>query len=285
MPKRLTERQRQSTQARKLKARQQWQCALRCKLRRLASLAVAIGIAVLGYGVATGEAQLKITQIINKTHQTIASTGLAVEHIHLAGRGRTGMAEVKNAIGVELGESMLRLDLAELRTRLESIPTIKQAAVSRVFPNEVYIYLTEREPVAVWQHQGELKLIDELGAVITDLHLHQYKDLPQLVGTGAPQHINDVMELFAANERLASQIQSVIRVGGRRWDVRFKRGITIKLPEEHHKQAWQRLIKMNEEQELLGRHIQAIDMRNVERMYITIAPGHERALLIPTKDT
>lgn len=272
MAKRLTERQRKSRQAKKIKARQQWQHGLWCKLRSCLLLAALVAIGFITYHVSNGNAQRFIASTMDTTHQSIASTGLAVERINLSGRQRTGMAEVKSVLGVELGESIFKVDLDELRERLESIPTVKKAAASRHFPNRIDVYLVEREPVAVWQNKGELMLIDELGAVMSDLNLHQYNNLPLLVGKAAPQHVAEALKLLADSPELASEVQSMTRVSDRRWNVRFKQGVTVKLPERDYQQAWEKLASMHAEQQLLLRHIEAIDMRNAERMYISVAP-------------
>lgn len=284
MARKLTERQRQSKQARKIKARQQWQHALWCRLRKVCLLAVFGLSCAVAYGMHTGEIQRFTQQIYDETHMAIASTGLAVEKIDLAGRGRTGMAEIKRAIPFDLGESILKVDLDDLRERLETIPTIKHASVSRNFPNRITIFLEEREPVAVWQHNGELKLIDELGAVMSDLNLHQYKNLPLLVGAGAPKHVAEVMQMLE-NKELAEQFESAVRVSDRRWDVVFKQGMKVKLPEEGQEKAWEKLAKMHTDEQILYRNIEAIDMRNLERMYITVAPSNGSAPMIQTKDT
>ena len=284
MARRLTERQRKSKQAKKIKARQQWQYSLWCKMRSCLLLVVFTVLATLGYGMVTGEVQQRVADVVGQTHQRIASTGLAVARIDLSGRQRTGMSEVTNALGFELGEPMLRLDLDAVKASLEEIPTVKSAAVERKFPDRVIVHLNEREPVAVWQYKGELKLIDELGAVMSDLNLHQYKDLPQLVGKGAPEHVEEVLAMLEYNDALASQVGALIRVSNRRWDVRFKQGITVKLPEENHKKAWEKVAALHAEQQLLMRHIEAIDMRNDERMYITVAPAYGKEPT-PTKDT
>lgn len=280
----LTERQRNSKQAKKIKARQQWQHALWCKLRSFIFIVAVVVVGTIGYGVATGEVQQQIAQLIENTHQRIASTGLAVNTIQLSGRQRTGMSEVTEALGFGLGEPMFRLDLGEVKDRLEEIPTVKTAAVERKFPDRVIVHLNEREPVAVWQHKGEVKLIDELGAAMTDLNLHQYKDLPLLVGKGAPEHVAEALTMLEHHSELASHVQSMIRVSNRRWDVRFKQGITVKLPEEKFDQAWEKIAGLHDKQQLLMRHIEAIDMRNDERMYITVAPAYSKEP-IPTKDT
>ena len=43
---------------------------------------------------------------------------------------------------------------------------MKEAAIERALPHSLHIRLTEREPVAIWQHKGNLVLIDDEGTAI-----------------------------------------------------------------------------------------------------------------------
>ncbi len=50
--------------------------------------------------------------------------------------------------GVKPGDSLLTLDLGQIKRDLELVPLIKKAAVERVFPSTLIVRITEREPIA-----------------------------------------------------------------------------------------------------------------------------------------
>lgn len=284
--KRITERERKSREASRVKARRQrWQGVRHVVA---SSVAVVLGVAVVGFGYSiwSGEAGRVAANALDNGYRSLAVIGFSVDRMTLGGRSRTSVTDVKNAIGFDTGEPIFRVDLAELRERLEKIPTVKHAAVERALPDTLHIVLKEREPVAIWQNKGELTLIDDTGAVMRDLDINHYIHLPLVVGAGAETHVQDLLALMAEQGDLAPQVLSMVRVGDRRWNVNLKSGITVKLPEEDFLGAWTEIAKMQEEQQLLLRDIQTIDMRDGERMYITLAP---RPLTpesnLPTKDT
>lgn len=286
MAQRITERERKSKAASKIKARRQRMHAF---WQKICIVLIAVGVLLscaLGYAIWSGAAGRFVAETMDNGYQSLARAGFTVERMQLNGRSRTPMEEVKQAVGFDVGEPMFRVSLTDLKSRLEAIPTVKYASVERVLPNELHIQLKEREPVAIWQNNGKLALIDDTGTVMRDLDMNRYKHLPLLVGTGAPEHIADVLALLDSRKDLAPQVMAIIRVGNRRWDVNFKQGIKVKLPEQDFASAWQELALMQTQQQILLRDIQTIDMRDAERMYITVTPRDAvQPISLPTKDT
>ena len=64
------------------------------------------------------------------------------------------------------GKSLLRVPLRERQRRVEQIAWVRSATVARVFPDQLWVTVQERTPVAfLWTPQG-LSLIDEEGVVL-----------------------------------------------------------------------------------------------------------------------
>ncbi len=197
-----------------------------------------------------------------------AQMGFTVRATYLEGRNRTAMAAIEKALGYKTGDAILSLPLDELRARLEAIPTIRQAAVERALPHSLHIRIVEREPVAIWQMGGRLNLIDDEGAVMSDLDLKRYAQLPLVVGRGAPTHVREALGLLRQEADLAPLVQAMVRVSDRRWNVKLKTGIEIKLPQDEADKAWASVAALQRDQQLLMRDIRAIDLRGAERMTI-----------------
>ena len=60
-----------------------------------------------------------------------------------------------------------------------------------------------------------------------------------------------------------------MRVGDRRWNLRLKHNITVKLPEQDMELALSRLAQMQKQKNILGRSIASIDMRQPQRVLVT----------------
>jgi cell division protein FtsQ len=78
----------------------------------------------------------------------IESAALDVDHIEVHGSGGVPVAEVVAASGIRRGDALTFVDTGAARERVDALPRIASAKVSRSFPGTVTIQVTEREPAA-----------------------------------------------------------------------------------------------------------------------------------------
>ncbi len=214
-----------------------------------------------------------IGQGVDAVYAATARAGFSVQAVSLEGRHRTSLAAIKNVIYIKPGAPILAVSLDDMRTNLEKIPTIKHASVERMLPNTIGVKIEERQPVAVWQMNGKLHLIDDEGAVMDDLALQDFQDLPLVVGTGAAQHVKEAVDIIAAAPELASRIVALVRVGDRRWNVRLNEGPEIKLPQEDTIAAWTHFSTLAQSRGLFSEPLLAVDLRLPGRIVLKPAPA------------
>ncbi len=111
------------------------------------------------------------------------SSYLSVQGVDVRGTSLLTTSEVEKAAAVPDGEALARVDLDRVRTRVEALAPVRSADVSREWPDQVRIDVTERVPVAVVQIAGHLQGMDEEGVVFRD-YAKAPPDLP-LVETGS----------------------------------------------------------------------------------------------------
>lgn len=200
--------------------------------------------------------------------QTAIATGLEVRRVLLRGAHQTAHDEVLDALGPIVGDSILHLSLDEARARIEELGWVRSAAVSRLYPDTISISIRERDPAAVWQIDGNLHLIDEAGAIIREVGAYEYSNLPLIVGAGAPEAAAGILKALGAEGELAERTYALIRVGERRWNMRLRNNIDIKLPEADYARAISDLALLHKAQATLDQPIEYIDLRDPERMVI-----------------
>ncbi len=133
----------------------------------------------------------------------------------------TGVVHAPSAriIGVfreDFGRSIYLLPLAERRRALLAIDWVRDASVSRRWPNRVAVCITERTPVAfALLPAGGLKLIDEDGALL-DPPPRAVLDLPVLRGVSAEEppsmrreSVRQALTLIREAEAYAGQISEI----------------------------------------------------------------------------
>lgn len=273
----LTPRQRQSQQIMREKATRKKRRALMQKLYLVGGGLLSVMLLSGGMWAWQSGAAVRTVQAVEKGAWGLTTrAGFAVQALYLEGRNRTSMEDIDKALGVKKGDPILRLSISEARARLEKIESVKFAAVERALPGTVYVRIVEREPVALWQNQGKLALVDDNGVVMTGIDSAPYQKLPLIIGDGAPSHIAELMTILSTEPELAKRFSAAIHVGDRRWNIRLSGQagtIEVRLPEANPSDAWKKLADLQAHQQLLDRDVRVIDLRLEGKMFIKVTPG------------
>ena len=92
--------------------------------------------------------------------------------------------------------------------------------------------MTEREPYALWQHDGELFVIAADGTVDRPrCGTTASPNLPLVVGDEANARTKDYLALLDAAGPLKPRIRAGTLVSGRRWTLKLDNGVDVRLPE------------------------------------------------------
>ncbi len=269
----LTQRQRQSQQIMREKSARKKRRAIMRKLQVAGYVATLALVAGSGFWVwKTSLISHTLTTISNGMFQLTARAGFGLDALYLEGRSRTPMGEISKALALNKGDPILQLSLDEMRQRLEQVGSIRFAAVERELPGRLIVRIIEREPVALWQNQGKLALVDDNGVVMNDVDVEGYRGLPLIVGKEAPTHVGEVLNLLASDKKLSGRVAAAVRISGRRWNIRLKDGKEVKLPETDPGKAWKTLAEIQEKQQLLDRDVKVIDLRVSGRLFIKVSP-------------
>ena len=228
-------------------------------------LAIAIaGVALIALdvpakaGVAAGEA--------------VGDAGFRVKSIDVRGIRQMDPKPVYELAADQKTTAMPLLDVTGIRQRLLEYGWVKDARVSRRFPDTLVIDIVEREPAALWQDEDRLTLIDQEGVVLDRVPVSQMPDLPLLIGPGANRHARELDRLMAGVPTLKPQLASATWVGGRRWDLNFQSGETVALPEGQGpaRLALAKFAKADRTSGLLGRRIVRFDLRQPGQMTVRL---------------
>jgi len=204
-------------------------------------------------------------------HHAIARmVGLGIERVTISGIDQLREAEVLGAAGINSKTSLAFLDVGEVRERLERVPLIKSASVRKLYPNELVVTLSERQPHAVWQLNGELFIIAADGTVIDLMQDARFADLPFVVGERANARTKDYLALLDIAGPLKGRIRAGTLVSGRRWTLKMDNGLDVRLPETGVAEAMARLVKLEREQKILEKDVIAVDLRMPDRVVVRL---------------
>jgi cell division protein FtsQ len=106
---------------------------------------------------------LVVVLVVLAAYLLYFSSALAVSAVKVTGNSTVSASRIERIAQVPHGQQLVRVDLAAIQARVESIPAVKSAAVSRSWPHTIAITVTEREPVAVVERGTTFQSLDENG--------------------------------------------------------------------------------------------------------------------------
>jgi len=198
-------------------------------------------------------------------HATVASgssgLGFRLDKVHIQGASPMAQQAVLDATGLYKGQPILDVDLEQVRQSVSRVGWVKEAQVVRLLPDTLVIAVKERETLAVWQTRGRTFVIDGAGAAIPEADPGRFPQLPLIVGEGANEAAAAILPAVQSRPRLRDRLEALVRVDGRRWDLRLKDGGIVQLPAVEEESALIRLDQLDERQRILELGFERIDLR------------------------
>ena len=222
-------------------------------------------------------------QMMHLAHQA----GFELHNVNVRGTKHLNELKVYQIALADRDRAMPFVDLDAVRGRLLALSWVEDARVSRQLPDTLVIDIVERKPVAVLAKPDRMVLIDATGRELEIVSVDHTKGRLVLSGPGAGQQIAALSALFDAAPALRPQIRSAEWIGNRRWNLTFKTGQLLALPEGKDQSAKSLITfaQLDGRNRLLGGKAVAFDMRAGDRIYIRM-PGRtdpiESAHTVPT---
>jgi len=210
-------------------------------------------------------------QIGRLADSLLVVAGFGIDDVRITGEKET--SEISVLEKLDIAGSLIAFDAAKAQERLAELPWIEHAVVRKFYPGTLAVEITERQPFALWQQDGEVSVIDRSGTSIVPLDEQRFAGLPLMVGGGANQTAPDFLVDLLAEPSVVAQLRAAVLVAGRRWDLHLDHGVTVKLPEKHVRQALAELVRLDKEHGLLTRDVVVVDLRLPDRVTVRLPEG------------
>jgi cell division protein FtsQ len=192
--------------------------------------------------------------------------GFAIDTITITGLAELDEARVLAAAQISPRNSLAFLDAAKVRERLTAVPLVKEAGVSKLYPDRLLITVEERRPYALWQKDGEVTVVAADGTPLDEMRGPVLAHLPHVVGAGANERAADYVALLEAAGDLAARIRAGILVSHRRWILKTTNGLDIHLPEADPAAAVAMLMDLQRSSGILDKDVLSLDLRQPGRV-------------------
>lgn len=175
--------------------------------------------------------------------------------------------QVIDIMGISNNTPLYKLDLRNITERIQTIPEVESVSLKRKANNQLIVKIAEREPIALWQFNGQYYPIDKQGRLIDNPQSEAESGMYIFIGD-QPSEIQEIIDIVKNNSILKENINALEWIEDRRWNILLKNGITIKLPEQGIKEAIDIINKKHKRNMLLEKDISIIDLRDLNRMII-----------------
>jgi cell division protein FtsQ len=239
---------------------------------------VLIILASVAYGAVRGG---HVPELVDqfKTLRDVAgnAAGFRITGIALSGNKHMSREEILAIAGVSGNSSLLFIDVADARLKLKTNPWIADATVQKLYPDRLQITVTEREAFALWQKDGRVGVIASDGTVLEPYVSRRFTGLPLFVGAGAEREARDFVALIDRYPAIRDNLRASVLVAERRWNLRLKNGIEIRLPEAQVARALDQLTALDRDDKLLSKDISVVDLRFDDRVTVRLSDAAAQA--------
>ncbi|RNF33055.1 cell division protein FtsQ/DivIB [Paracoccus methylarcula] len=178
---------------------------------------------------------------------------------------------LRGMLPVDLPASSFDIDLAALRLQVLRLDAVESIDL-RIKPGGILsAVVTEREPVLLWRHARGIDMLDAGGHRVAGVTSREMRpNLPLIAGEGADMATEEALALIDAAGPILPRLRGLVRKGERRWDVVLDKGQQIMLPAEGAVTALEAAMALNRAQDMLGRDISVVDLRDPSRPVIRL---------------
>ena len=197
----------------------------------------------------------------------LIKNGFTINNIQIFGiKNITKETIIKN-VNNEKQSNILNVNLLNIYNNLKNNDWVEELYIERVLPNTIKISIKEKEAIGIWQYEMSNKLITKDGEIISTANINKFKiDLPIIHGNHANKNANSILKILETNKVLTKNIWSLDYINNRRWNLHFKQGIIVLLPSKGVLKAWNKIIELQRNYDVLNLGLTELDLRNPNKI-------------------
>ena len=197
----------------------------------------------------------------------LIKNGFTINNIQILGIKNIPKETIIKIVNNEKKSNILNVNLLNIYNNLRNNDWVEELYIERVLPNTIKISIIEKEAIGIWQYEMSNKLITKNGEIISTANINKFKiDLPIIHGNHANKNANSILKILETNKVLTKNIWSLDYINNRRWNLHFKQGIIVLLPSEGVLRAWNEIIKLQKNYDVLNLGLTELDLRNPNKI-------------------
>ena len=149
---------------------------------------------------------------------------------------------VKEAVGPEIKRGFYQADMNAIHRAISSLPLVAVVDVKRVWPDAVYIKITEHKPIVRWGSNG---LLNKQGDLLIPDDITVFKNLPLITGPqGQERKLLEIMKgVYIVLKDKSLQLAEFHVNERRAWRLKLANGLEMQLGNKAPLENMQRFLK------------------------------------------
>ena len=184
-----------------------------------------------------------------------------IKNIETVGRERASKNDISKILKQYQKKSLLSLNLNYIQSEVEKVSWIKSVIIRRILPNKLSLTIEEFSPRAIWIRGGDRFVLDKDGNAIERISDDQFQNYFTIKGSKADLNLMKLLQDLETFPEIYSQIDYANFIGRRRWDLHYKGGVRIMLPQDNVIDSLSVLETYIKENRLIEKGHKKIDLR------------------------
>ena len=211
--------------------------------------------------------QINHKKYTKKFNKFLINSGFTIKNIEISGIKNISKETVLKVINAENKSHIFNVNLSNIYNNLSNNDWVRELCVERILPNTIKIEIKEKQPIGIWQYGISNKLITKYGEIILNANVNTFKNnLPIIHGDHANKNANSILTILKTNQDFAKNIWSLTYINNRRWNLHFNQGIIVLLPSKGVLEAWNTIIELQEQYDVLNLGLTELDFRNPHKI-------------------
>ena len=199
--------------------------------------------------------------IVRKELTSSFLESFSINSIEIIGRERSSKKILSEVLKPYKNKSLVSVNLKNIQNEIEKIVWIKDVIVRKVYPETLSISIEEYSPSAVWKRGSEHYILDKYGYRIEKIKSNEFQNYFKIKGMGADKKLKNLLDKLHYYPDILNQIDYANFISRRRWDLHYKNGLRILLPENNVSESLSLLDSYIKKNKLIEKGHKKIDLR------------------------
>ena len=173
--------------------------------------------------------KLRAVDFSAKASDLMIGAGFGIDQVNVSGQRYTSDTDIFDALDLPNVRTLAAFDSEAALKRIERIPWVDRARITRVYPGTLDIVVRERTPAAIWKRGDTNYLVDATGRVLGPAPAGGPWVLTHFAGEGADREGIPMLAALQRYPAIEREYAYGERVAERRWRIVLKNGTVLEL--------------------------------------------------------